>query len=359
MFLSLLPSITTVRKTLANSSFCMHEAQFHFEAVADNFAVTNSTLAVVPEDCTSIIAKVVDDSVFNSFVAFTAPIKQDTLPSDHYQTESSTELQRWFKEKQKSTSVNLHMVQPLFSSSPARESTSVLLSDEDVMNRSWWVYGKTRKKGVRMLGFSTDCDPRYLRSMWIASGLFVSNMHQKFQSHADSFKINISSWQWFLLSSPQLCFFMQVNDLPGGNNWLQTPLYQLTPFDSERYLESQSLFSLERQNISAQFIRKQFPRTGPFCSEHWINLPNNRPKLIRCWKNILLKTEHCFPFIRKKIPEIQHLYSDIRDLSDFSEQNCPRCRRQILRWLSTKVLLSKYFSQEVSTNVPFWGNEWI
>ena len=217
----LLPSITTVRKTLANSSFRMHEAQFRFEAMADNFALMNSTLAFAAEDCTSVIAKVVYDSVSNSFVGFTTPIKQGTPKSNHYQTDSFAELQRWFQEKQKSTSVNIHMAQPLFSSSSTRSSTPVLLSTygvdgtftaEDVLNRWRWIYEETKKKGIRILGFSTDCDPRYLRSMRIASGFFVSSIDDRFQRHPDSFKVYIPQWQWFLMSSPQLCFFMQVSD---------------------------------------------------------------------------------------------------------------------------------------------------
>ena len=224
----LLPSITTVRKILANSSFRMHEAQFRFEAMADNFALITSTLAFAAEDCTSVIAKVVYDSVSNSFVGFTTPMRQGTPQSNHHQTDSFTELQRWFKEKQKSTSVNIHMVQPLSSSSSSSSTqayTPVLLSAygvdgtftaEDVLNRWRWIYEETKKKGIRILGFSTDCDPRYLRSMRIASGFFVSSIDHRFQTHPDSFEINIPRWQWFFLSSPQLCFFMQVS---GSEKW--------------------------------------------------------------------------------------------------------------------------------------------
>ena len=77
----LLRSMTTVRKTLVNSSFRMHEAQFRYVAVADNFALINSTLTFAAEDCTSVIAKVVYDSASNSFVGFTTLIKQGIPPT--------------------------------------------------------------------------------------------------------------------------------------------------------------------------------------------------------------------------------------------------------------------------------------
>ena len=224
----LFPSITTVRKTLANSSFRVHEAQFRFEAMADHFALTNSTLAFAAEDCTSVITKVVYDTVSNSFVGFTTPMRQGTPQSNYHQTDSFTELQRWFKEKQKSTSVNIHMVQPVPSPSSTQAHTPMLLSAygvdgtftaEDVLNRWRWICEETKKKGIRILGFSTDCDPRYLRSMRIASGFFVSSIDPRFQTHPDAFEINIPQWQWFFLSSPQLCFFMQTS---GSEKWQKT-----------------------------------------------------------------------------------------------------------------------------------------
>ena len=147
-------------------------------------------------------------------------MRQGTPQSNHHQTDSFTELQQWFKEKQKSTSVNIHMVQTLSSSSsssPTQAYTPVLLSaygvdstftTEDVLNRWRWIYEETKKKGIRILGFSTDCDSRYLRSMRITSGFFISNIDHRFQTDPVSFEVNIPQWEWFFLSSPQLSFFM-------------------------------------------------------------------------------------------------------------------------------------------------------
>lgn len=220
----LLPSIPTIRKMLTNSFFRMHEAEFRFEAMLDHFNLMSSNLAFAAEDCTGVVAKVVYDSISNAFIGFNTPIKRGKPTSNHSQTDSFTELQRWFKEKRKSTSINLHMVQPLFASSSSssdRVSRPFLLSAygidgtftaEDVLNRWLWIYEETKRRGIRIIGFSTDCDPRYLRSMRVASGFFVSDLDRRFQSHPDAFKINIPRWEWFLMSSPQLLFFMQVNN---------------------------------------------------------------------------------------------------------------------------------------------------
>ena len=216
----LLLSITTIRKILANSSFRMQEAEFRFEAMADHVSSMNSNLAFASEDCTGVVAKVIYDSVSNSFIGFTTPINRGKPESNHYQTNSFTELQRWFREKQKSTSINVHMIQPLLSSTSTRVSTPVLLSAygvdgtftaEDVLDRWLWIYEESKQKGVRIIGFSTDCDPRYLRSMRIASGFFVSSIDHRFQYHSDSFKIKIPEWKWFLMASPQLFLCMQVS----------------------------------------------------------------------------------------------------------------------------------------------------
>ena len=112
------------------------------------------------------------------------------------------------------------MIQPLLSSTSTRVSTPVLLSAygvdgtftaEDVLDKWLWIYEESKQKGVRIIGFSTDCDPRYLRSMRIASGFFVSSIDHRFQYHSDSFKIKIPEWKWFLMASPQLFLCMQVS----------------------------------------------------------------------------------------------------------------------------------------------------
>jgi len=218
-----LPSITTIKKRLKNSSFHMYEARFRFDAMRDYFVVNRCTFAFAAEDCTGVITKVTYDSMSNSFIGFITPLTHGQPLPDQYRTNSYAELQTWFEEKRKSSSINVHMLQPLLTTASDRIPSPLLLSAygvdgtytaEDVFNRWLWLYEEAKRKGVRILGFSTDCDSRYLRSMRIASGFFTSHIDRTFRNHADAFKINIPShWHWFNLQSPQLCLFVQVRTL--------------------------------------------------------------------------------------------------------------------------------------------------
>jgi hypothetical protein len=113
------------------------------------------------------------------------------------------------------------MLQPLLNTSSNRIPAPFLLSAygivgtytaEYVLDRWLWIYEETKKKGIRIIGFSTDCDSRYFGSMRIASGFFAFNIDHPFKYHADAFKLNIPShWHWFYLQSSQLCVFLQVS----------------------------------------------------------------------------------------------------------------------------------------------------
>jgi hypothetical protein len=219
-----LPSTTTIRKRLASSSFRIYEARFRFDAMREYFTTNRSIFAFAAEDCTGVITKVTYDSISNSFVGFITPLAHGQPLPDQYRTNSYAELQKWFEEQRKSSFINVHMLQPLLTKSSDRISSPFLLSAygidgtytaEDVLNRWLWIYEESKKQGVRIIGFSTDCDSRYLRSMRIASGLFASHIDHTFRTHADSFQVNIPfNWHWFYLQSSQLCLFIQVSTLP-------------------------------------------------------------------------------------------------------------------------------------------------
>jgi hypothetical protein len=216
-----LPSIITIKKRLANSSFRMSEAQFRFDAMHDYFSSNSCTFAFAAEDTTGVIPKVCYDSISNSFIGFDTPLVRGQPLPDHYRTNSYAELEKWFEEKRTSTFINVHMLQPLLNTLSNQIPAPFLLSAygisgtytaEDVLDRWFWIYEEAKKKGVRILGFSTDCDSRYLRSMRIASGFFASNINHPFRHHTDAFKLNIPShWHWFYLESSQLCLFIQVS----------------------------------------------------------------------------------------------------------------------------------------------------
>ena len=113
----LLPSTTTIRSMMSNSSLRLQEAEFRFDTMQDHFATNGSMLAFAAEDLTGVIAKVTYDSNSNCFVGFDTPMKNARPLPHHYQTDSYAELQVWFEQQPKAAYVNAHVVQPLRNSS--------------------------------------------------------------------------------------------------------------------------------------------------------------------------------------------------------------------------------------------------
>lgn len=121
---SLLPSKTTIRAALNKSSNRMYEGQFYFDPMANHFSTTGSTFAFAAEDCTGVIGKVTYDTSSNSFVGFATPMTNTHPQAAHYQTDSYHELETWFSEKKKSSLINVHVLQPIASSSPLHKTPS-------------------------------------------------------------------------------------------------------------------------------------------------------------------------------------------------------------------------------------------
>jgi hypothetical protein len=80
----------------------------------DYFSSNSCTFAFAAEDTTGVIPRVTYNSVSNSFIGFDTPLAHGVPLPDQYRTNSYTELEKWFEEKQKSTFINVHMLQPGF-----------------------------------------------------------------------------------------------------------------------------------------------------------------------------------------------------------------------------------------------------
>ena len=215
-----LPSITTVKTILHDSSISILEVQFRFDEMSTYFTSHASSFAFAAEDTTGVIVKVVYDTKSNSFIGFNTPLDQGRPVTCRYKTNSYSELEQWFLKEQKSTLIYVHTLQPLSRDDSVRIPTPFLLSaygvngkftSDDILNRWLWMYEEVKSRGVRILGFSSDCDPRYLRSMRMTSGFLVSDPDTRFKHHHDSFRIDIPQWTWFFMKKSQLCLFLQVS----------------------------------------------------------------------------------------------------------------------------------------------------
>lgn len=61
------------------------------------------------------------------------------------------------------------------------------------------------------MGFSTDCDACYLRTMRILTNFFASLQNFDMRKRANVFKVNLPhNWNWFYHDSTQLFVVFQV-----------------------------------------------------------------------------------------------------------------------------------------------------
>ncbi|CAF1558925.1 unnamed protein product, partial [Didymodactylos carnosus] len=215
-----LPSLTTLNAIIMNTHLKIDEGNFRFDLLEQHFDSPNTKFCFLSEDCTGVIRKVKYDTTTNSFVGFTTPLKNGIPIPQYYKTESFEELKFWFDTIEKAPLLNVHMVQPIPSSSDERRVPIPFLlgaygvtskfTANDVLHRWMFIFENSFEKEIRIIGFSTDADNKYMRAMRLASGFFASLPHFKFHDHLHLFKIQLpSQWSWFYLRPQQLLLFFQ------------------------------------------------------------------------------------------------------------------------------------------------------
>ncbi|CAF4594471.1 unnamed protein product, partial [Rotaria magnacalcarata] len=98
-----------------------------------------------------------------------------------YSTDSFTRLEEWYTNVPRATLLNAYLIQPLSSSlsntSPyifGAYGTDNRFESSDVLSRWYQIDQRFKAKGIRILGFSTDCDSRDFHSMRTSLGFFAN-----------------------------------------------------------------------------------------------------------------------------------------------------------------------------------------
>ncbi|CAF1042870.1 unnamed protein product [Adineta steineri] len=110
------------------------------------------------------------------------------------------------------------MVQPLMASNPysspfilAAYGISNKFKAVDVLHRWIWKFEKSRESSVRIVAFATDCDPRYLLAMRLATSFFAKYNNYSMHDHPNALEIDLpKDWRtWFFMSTRQVFFCFQ------------------------------------------------------------------------------------------------------------------------------------------------------
>ena len=276
-----LPNITTLQKTIAESSQGIVEGNFRYTFATQHLISKRSEYVFCSEDCTAVIPKVVYDSRSNTFIGFSLPLFNGFPQVECYSTSSFQQLEDWFLTKTQSKLLNIHIIQPV--SSQANDASPYLLAvygtdgrytSNDIISRWKTIFDKFREKGIRILGYSTDCDPKYLRAMRIIIGFFTSsvNTSTRFGDHA--FVITLDpKWVWFYLRPKQhfLCLQDSVH---------------LTTKLRNRLLSSTATMLLGNESINIKFLLQLIRDVSKI--DHGLTksdiVPKDRQNYLSCMK---------------------------------------------------------------------------
>lgn len=213
-----LPSLSAVSESLAKAGASIEEGVFRYDKLQDNQKLSDYQFVVCSEDATAVVKKVTYSAATNTFTGFSIPLRHGIPTARHFQTDSFDQLKMWFQNKEKADLLNIHMVQPLTGSYPhlspfllAAYGISNKFKAVDVLNRWIWIFEKSKKSNVRILSFATDCDPRYLLAMRLATGFFAKYVDTSVFHRDDAFEIALpKEWStWFFMPQRQVFFCFQ------------------------------------------------------------------------------------------------------------------------------------------------------
>ncbi|CAF4613192.1 unnamed protein product, partial [Rotaria sp. Silwood2] len=208
-----LPSLTMLTTLILNSNLKISEAEFRLDQLQKHFENLNLQYAFGSEDATGVIKKIKYDSIANKFIGFPTPLDHGVPIKEYYHTDSLDTLKLWFNSIDKSSLLNVHMIQPVQSTTQNTLPSSFLLSAygidntataNDILQRWWYIFNQCLQRKIRIIGFATVADAKYVRAMRLMSGFFASLPNFPVHQHQQAFTVKLKSptkWRNRLLSS--------------------------------------------------------------------------------------------------------------------------------------------------------------
>ena len=192
----LLPSLTSIQASLDSTVNRVEEGEFRYDLMSEYLSSEKTKFIFAAEDCTAVVCRIVYDVHSNTFVGFASALRNGLPTINAFSTESFTELENWFQAATQSHLLNLHMIQPI-GHGPVPCSSFLLsaygtdncFSGQYIIMRWISIVNHCENKGVKMIGFASDCDPRYFRSMRVLMGFFVDAPNHQFHMNSNAFSV--------------------------------------------------------------------------------------------------------------------------------------------------------------------------
>ncbi|CAF3788942.1 unnamed protein product [Rotaria sp. Silwood1] len=216
-----LPSDTTLKNYDENINFKLNECEFRFDLLKDYLDSIKSQYVFSSEDASGVVSSVSYDAINDSFIGFTPSLNNGLPVINQFKTNSYSELEQWFHDIDKSTLVNVHLIEPLLTDVTSLvHSRPYIISAYGINNkhsasdtiRRWiYIYNQCKERNINLVGFSTDCDSRYFKAMRICLGFFSRAPNvDLLTGNDDLLTIDIpSNWTFFFMRPQQLFLCMQ------------------------------------------------------------------------------------------------------------------------------------------------------
>ncbi|CAF2998115.1 unnamed protein product [Rotaria sp. Silwood2] len=204
-----LPHVSNIELLMRNNEQRIIECEFRFQLIKEYCQSNNCNYVFSSEDSTRCISRIDYDAQSDNFIGFSSCLVNGLAQQNFFQTNKFDELKLWFDTFDKSTSINLHMIQSIVSSpSPFILSTygsNNKSTATDVLKRWLYIYNQCLYQGIRVIGFSSDCDARYLRAMRLCTRFFAQLPNLNLLQQRDDFHLQIpEQWSWFFMSGQQI-----------------------------------------------------------------------------------------------------------------------------------------------------------
>lgn len=203
------PNLTSVRSMISSSTHEFIEGEFQYSHFLDLIKPLDCKYVFCGEDSTAVIPKVSYDSHSNSFVGFTLPLKNGFPCCRYFSTTSLEALESWYNEVDQSSLLNIHVLQALTSRNQVALAPFLLsaygtnnkYNAYDILSRWSQIFDILNAQGVRVLGFSTDGDPKNMRAMRNAMAFF-SKDQSIFLNHPNIFTVTSLKVNKFYVEIP-------------------------------------------------------------------------------------------------------------------------------------------------------------
>ncbi|CAF1136421.1 unnamed protein product [Adineta steineri] len=216
-----LPSVVTLNTFNENINLGLRECEFRFDSLKNHLVAIDANYIFSSEDTTGIIQSIYYDSKDDCFIGFCSPLMNGLPLMNTFKTDNYHQLENWFQHTNRSSLINTHLIEPIPTNNSSHAhsrpyilsayGTDDVVTATDILRRWMFLFNECKERDIRLVGFSSDCAPKYLKAMRLALGFFTRAPNIDLITGNDNI-LNIgipSTWRFFYMRKIQSFLVMQ------------------------------------------------------------------------------------------------------------------------------------------------------